>query len=63
MEGMVAAGDPFGVAWRGLPGDPDDLIKRGFSIVHSLKNCGYGTEPELRDRFRELRAQPRLQPA
>jgi hypothetical protein len=63
MEGLVASGDPFGVSWRGLPGDPDDLIKRGFSIVHSLKDCAYGTEWQLRDRFRDLRNQPRLQPA
>ena len=58
MEGMVAAGDPFGISWRGLPAAPEDLVRRGFSIVHSLKDCSYGSERELRGRFRELRTQP-----
>jgi hypothetical protein len=56
MEGMVQAGDPFGISWRGLPGEPDDLISRGFSIVHSLKDCAYGTERDLRQQFRESQA-------
>ncbi len=52
MRGLVDEEDPFGVAWRGLPADPPDLVNRGYSIVHSLKSENYGREAELREWFR-----------
>jgi hypothetical protein len=52
MRGMVDEGEPFGVSWIGLPGDPESLVRRRFSIVHSVKDCEYGSEHELRAWFR-----------
>jgi len=55
MRGMVEDGEPFGVVWRGLPAPPADLLDRGFSIVHSVKDGPHGTEAELRAWFRARR--------
>ncbi|MDQ6816402.1 MAG: hypothetical protein M3018_03210 [Actinomycetota bacterium] len=52
MRGMVDEGDPFGVSWIGLPDDPESLVRRRYSIVHSVKDCEYGSEWQLRAWFR-----------
>jgi hypothetical protein len=52
MRGMVDEGEPFGVSWIGLPGDPESLVRRRYSIVHSVKDCEYGSEQQLRAWFR-----------
>jgi hypothetical protein len=56
MRSLVDDGEPFGIRWRGLPGPPDELARRGFSIVHSVKSGSHGTEDELRAWFRARRA-------
>jgi hypothetical protein len=52
MRGLVECGDPFGVAWKGLPASPAELMDRRYAIVHSLKSGEQGTEEELRAWFR-----------
>ncbi len=52
MGGMVGDLEPFGVAWKGLPAPPDELVRRGYGIVHSIKDGRYGDEQELRRWFR-----------
>ena len=52
MQGMVAAGEPFGVKWSGLAAAPAELVERGYSIVHSVKSGEHGSESELRAWFR-----------
>jgi hypothetical protein len=54
MQGLVDRGEPFGVAWQGLPFAPEELVARGHSIVHSVKDGAHGREAELRARFRAL---------
>ena len=51
MRGMVGNGEPFGVTWTGLPAAPSELVQRGYSVVHSLKDGRHGTEGELRAWF------------
>lgn len=52
MRGMVDEGEPFGISWIGLPSDPESLVRRRYSIVHSVKNCEHGSEWQLRAWFR-----------
>jgi hypothetical protein len=52
MGNLVAPGEAFGVTWKDLPAAPAELVDRGYSIVHSVKDGRYGTEAELRAWFR-----------
>lgn len=48
--------EPFAVAWRGLPGSPEELAARGASIVHSVKLDGEDEEASLRARLQRATA-------
>ena len=48
------AGDIFGVAHQGLPLPPRELLARGYSIVHSVKNDPRFSESEVCDFFARL---------
>jgi hypothetical protein len=37
MRGLVAPGEPFALAWRGLPASPEEIRAHEHSIVHSVK--------------------------
>lgn len=50
LVGMTNEGEPFGVAYRHLPGTGPEMVARGHAIVHSLK-ADIDGRPE-----RELRA-------
>jgi hypothetical protein len=49
---MQSAVEAFAVSWKGLPAAPAELLERGHSIVHSVKDGPHGTERELREWFR-----------
>jgi hypothetical protein len=51
LRGMVADGEPFGLAHVGLPDAPERLVARGFALVHSLRNDPRHREDELRAFF------------
>jgi hypothetical protein len=55
LAGHVAEGETFGVAWRGLPDTPANLLARGYSIVHSVKNDERLPEAEIRAFFQARR--------
>jgi hypothetical protein len=55
MRSLTAAGEPFGLAHRGLPGSPEWLLARGHSIVHSVKSPDPELEADMRRAFRESR--------
>jgi hypothetical protein len=55
IRGLVEPGEPFGLAWQGLPLAPEQLLERRYSVIHSVKDQGYGTESQLRAFFRERR--------
>jgi hypothetical protein len=56
LQGSVAPGEVFGLAWQGLPLPPEELVARGYSVVHSVRDQAYGTEAELRSWFAAQRA-------
>lgn len=53
LAGMVDEGEPFGLAFRGLPASPQWLVDHGASLIHSLKDHRGSDEEELRAWFRE----------
>jgi hypothetical protein len=55
LAGHVDEGQTFGVAWRGLPDTPENLLARGYSIIHSVKNDQRLAEPEIRAVFQARR--------
>lgn len=52
---FATAGRPLGLAWRGLPASPAELIGMGKKIVHSVKVWGELDQAAVRDEFRRLR--------
>ncbi|HLI61620.1 MAG TPA: hypothetical protein VKV21_18340 [Solirubrobacteraceae bacterium] len=48
MQSLTAAGEPFALAWRGLPAPPADIAVRGHAIVHSVKARTDAEERSLR---------------
>lgn len=56
IRGLVGPGEPFALAWQGLPRPPAELIANGHSIVHSVKNQPLGDERSIRAFFRSARA-------
>jgi hypothetical protein len=48
-------GEPFGVQFRGLAYPPSELVERGYSFIHSVKNDPSITESNIRGYFRALR--------
>lgn len=56
LLGLVAEGEPFAVQHYGLPLAPEELLARGYGIVHSLKSDARWSERELREIFRRHRA-------
>ncbi len=47
-------GQVFGVQYRGLSGTPEELVARGYGIVHSLKSATWERELDLRETFSRL---------
>lgn len=60
LENFASDGEPFGVKYRGLPDTPENLVRRGFSVIHSVKNDPRFTEEQVRQFFRERRAGARV---
>ena len=50
----VAAGEPFGVKFQGLPMPPAELAEKGYALIHAVKNDDV-PEEEIRAFFRERR--------
>ena len=48
MRSLTAAGEPFAVAWRGLPAPPAQLRAAGHSIAHSVRDEDPAQETLLR---------------
>lgn len=55
IRGFVEPGDAFGIAWQELPLAPADLLSRGYSVIHSVRDQAYGSERALRALFRSRR--------
>ena len=48
MKSLTGRGEPFALAWRGLPGPLSTIVGRGHSIMHSVKCTDERAESELR---------------
>jgi glycosyltransferase involved in cell wall biosynthesis len=48
-------GEVFGVQHIGLAGAPEELLNRGYGIIHSVKDSAEYSEVEIRDYFRCVR--------
>lgn len=48
MTSLTGRGQPFAVAWRGLPASPAELVAARHSIVHSVKRDEEAAEQRLR---------------
>ncbi len=57
LHGMVGAGEPFGVRWRGLANSPEWLLAQGHAFIHSVKNDARFPEQEVRAFFRARRSE------
>jgi hypothetical protein len=55
LANFNAQGEPFGVTWRGLCASPAELLRSGYSIIHSVKDAGTCLETETRAYFAEHR--------
>ncbi len=57
IAGCVDEGDAFGISvFHGIPYPPEELLSRGYSVIHSIKNDGRYSEEHIRDYFRTRRA-------
>lgn len=51
LYACVAAGQPFGVQYRGLPFTLEELVERGHGLIHSIKNDSRYSEKQIREFF------------
>lgn len=56
LYGFVEQDQPFGVKYAGLADTPENLLSRGYSLIHSIKNDKKFSEEEIRDFYRQHRA-------
>jgi hypothetical protein len=54
MRSLTGPGEPFALAWRGLPAPPPELAAQGHSIVHSVKRPSQDEERALRHELQSL---------
>jgi hypothetical protein len=47
--------EPFGVTSRGLADTPEAMVERGFSVIHSIKDCDGRREEDIRTFFKQRR--------
>ena len=52
MRSLVGRGQPFALAWRGLPASPTELARGGHSLVHSIKADTPEAEGQIRAALR-----------
>lgn len=55
LHGLVAIDQPFGIRLKGLAYLPEELLAKGHSLIHSVKNDARLSESEIRSFFREHR--------
>jgi len=55
LQGLVEQDQPFGIRLRGLADTPENLLSRGYSLIHSIKNDKRFSENEIRRFYREYR--------
>lgn len=56
LYGLVEQDQPFAVKYAGLADTPENLLSRGYSLIHSIKNDKKLSEQEIRDFYRKHRS-------
>ncbi|HMO25433.1 MAG TPA: hypothetical protein PKB10_04120 [Tepidisphaeraceae bacterium] len=51
----VGTNEVFGVRHMGLPYPPEELVQRGYSVIHAVKNDPNVSEPDIRAYFAKRR--------
>jgi hypothetical protein len=59
LKNYVSPGEVFGIRLTGLPFPLHELLEKGYSIIHSIKNDKRYSEAEVREYFRIRRLQGR----
>lgn len=52
ISGFIETGEVFGMAHKGLPFSPEELVSRDYGIIHSVKNDPRISEEQIRTFFR-----------
>jgi hypothetical protein len=60
MRSLVGRGQPFALAWRGLPASPAELAQGDHSLVHSVKADTLEDERAIRAALRSTERRPRM---
>lgn len=55
LANFVADGEVFGVRHKGLAYPPEELLRRGYAVIHAVKNDPTHAEPDIRAFFRARR--------
>ena len=55
LADYVAPGEVFGVRYRGLPFLPEELVDKGYSVIHAVKNDERVDEATIRGFFAQRR--------
>lgn len=53
---LAGSGEPFGIAWKGLPASPATLLQTGKKIIHSIRFWQDQDEAEIRGYFKQQRS-------
>ncbi len=57
FRSFVDRNEAFGIRYKGLADSPENLLQRGYSVIHSVKNEAKFTEDQIREFFRGKRGQ------
>ena len=55
---FAGPGQPLGLAWKGLPASPKELVELDKKIVHSVKSYKHANQDQIRQEFADFRALP-----
>jgi hypothetical protein len=55
LSDLTGSSDVLAINWRGLPMEPDELVRQGKKIVHPIKDSDPSFEPRIRKFFHERR--------
>lgn len=55
FKSFVDRNEAFGIRYKGLADSPENLLQRGYSVIHSVKNDANFTEDQIREFFQARR--------
>jgi hypothetical protein len=55
FRSYVDRNETFGIRYKGLADKPENLLSRGYSVIHSVKNDASFTEEQIREFYQKAR--------